>query len=274
MIGRGAYAETWKARSANTDAVLAIKVYALPKELERSAFGEALDHYQQRMAYHHPNLLLPLWYEVTDEKMYIASPFCSKGPLRKYIGKEMSEEDLWRLIRDIARGLEDLHSHKVVMSRFGQKLSPDNVLISDGGIFMIDFTANYKLEEILRSYETWPSSGTPIYLAPECFSKDGVRTTATDIWALGAIVYEVITSDAPFEPHGGSAQLQGFEISPLPDAYSKLLRKTIMECLAKNPQNRPTAGHLAKRAAMQLEYGSLSWPRRIMRRIKYKYNNG
>jgi hypothetical protein len=94
------------------------------------------------------------------------------------------------------------------------------------------------------------------YRAPELFDQqrqhdDPIK--ATDIWAFGASLYEMMTSRPPFGELGGLMQKEGYTIERLPGVYSEELNTLIGECLARDAWDRPTASKLEKRAQSFLE---------------------
>jgi hypothetical protein len=105
----------------------------------------------------------------------------------------------------------------------------------------------------------------PCYRAPELMDQhrdDNSPIKATDVWALGASLYEMVTTRPPFGELGGLMQRQkdGFELERLPMSFSDEVNRLISECVAKDPWDRPTAAKLEKRAQRYLETGSWYGP--------------
>ena len=96
-------------------------------------------------------------------------------------------------------------------------------------------------------------SGTIAYMAPEMFTRSPSAVKATDIWALGATLYELMTGELLFFGQGGVVQLKGAELPELPDSYSQDLRDTVMSCLNMDTWSRPTASELSEYAASKLK---------------------
>ena len=97
------------------------------------------------------------------------------------------------------------------------------------------------------------TSGTIAYMAPELFTKSPSAVMATDIWALGATLYELITGELLFFGQGGVVQLKGAELPELPDSYSQDLRETVASCLSMDTWSRPTASELTGYAESMLK---------------------
>ena len=129
-----------------------------------------------------------------------------------------------------------------------QDIKPGNVLIDDEGRYLItDFGVSAKARSTLRQsvgYEI--DGGTIAYMAPERFSRNNTPVKASDVWALGASLYELITGDPPFGKNGGLMQKSGAEIPDIETDCSPDLKKIIKRCLALDVRDRPTAETIVK----------------------------
>lgn len=124
----------------------------------------------------------------------------------KLVGK-FSEQDAWRLLRDVASGLAWLHAMNPPVIH--QDIKPDNIMVADNGDFMItDFGVSTHLRSTLRKSlsSAFSSAGTVAYMAPERFGKDNTPIMANDIYSLGATVFEMLSGDTPFGDDGGLVQ--------------------------------------------------------------------
>jgi TPR repeat protein len=148
----------------------------------------------------------------------------------------------------VASGLEYLHKQNPPVIH--QDIKPDNVLIDANGQFMItDFGISAKARSTLRksAQRHNVSGGTIAYMAPERFGKDNTPVMASDIWALGATLYELLTGDTPFGEHGGLVQKSGAEIPTLDGNWSNELKQIVKSCLQPNPDDRPSAQQIVNR---------------------------
>lgn len=169
------------------------------------------------------------------------------------VGK-FTEEEAWRLIRDVASGLSWLHNMNPPVIH--QDIKPDNVMIGENGDFMItDFGVSTHLKSTLRKSMSaaFSSAGTIAYMAPERFGKDNTPIMANDIYSLGATVFEMLTGDTPFGNDGGLVQKKGADVPELKGEYSSQLKKVISKCLRTNAWERPTAEQLEKYAETALK---------------------
>ena len=97
------------------------------------------------------------------------------------------------------------------------------------------------------------TAGSMPYMAPERFSAEPTPVKASDIWSLGATIYELATGELPFSGMGGGMQAGGAERPNLPSKYSATLNDTMRACLAKETWDRPQAAQLRQLAQAILD---------------------
>lgn len=252
LLGRGNFSEVWLAKDTKTDISVALKIYAPATGLDDQGLNVFAREFSLVVNANHKNLLKPLYYDSCDRKPYLVLPFCKNGSIQKEIGK-FTEEQAWRLLRDVASGLVWLHNMNPPIIH--QDIKPDNVMVSDNGDFMItDFGVSTHLRSTLRKSMSaaFSSAGTIAYMAPERFSKDNTPIMANDIYSLGATTYEMLLGDTPFGDDGGLVQKKGAEVPDLKGNYSEQLKKVISKCLKTDPWERPTAEQLEKYAEVAI----------------------
>lgn len=248
LLGRGNFSEVWLAKDSKTDIKVALKIYAPATGLDDAGLNVFAREFSLVVNANHKNLLKPLYYDSCDRKPFLVLPFCEQGSIMKYVGK-MSENDAWRLLRDVASGLAWLHGMNPPVIH--QDIKPDNVMIGENGDFMItDFGVSTHVKSTLRKSMSaaFSSAGTIAYMAPERFSKDNTPIMANDVYSLGATVYEMLTGDTPFGDDGGLIQMKGAEVPELKGDFSPQLKEVVARCLRTNPWERPTAEQLEKYA--------------------------
>lgn len=250
FVGSGTFGEVWVAIDKATDIEVAIKVYV---SMDEKGLQEFKKEFQISFELNHTNLLHANYLGVNaeDKRPYLVMPYCPDGSVTKNAGN-MSEEDLWRFIRDVASGLAYLHSKQPPIIH--QDIKPDNILILKNGDFVItDFGISKQLRATLRkSAMSLNSAGAISYMGPERFSKQYQAVKASDIWSLGVSIYELATGELPFCGMGGSLLKQGAEIPELSEDFSEILNMVCQSCLAKAPWERPTAAQLADFASKTL----------------------
>lgn len=247
LIGRGGFSEVWLAHDTWTDLDIAIKVYAPGQGLDNDGLREFCQELASVHHLTHPNLLKPDHVDQWENMPYLIMEYCPKGALTKQVGK-LSEQQVWRVLHDVAAGLAYLHSKDIVH----QDIKPDNILLDESGNYRItDFGISTKARTTLRKSMLGASTsgGTMAYMGPERFSAQPAPTKASDIWSLGAMIYELITGDVPFGEIGGGMQKNGAEIPDIAQPISPALTHVIHLMLARETWDRPTADTLATWAA-------------------------
>lgn len=253
LLGRGNFSEVWLARDTKTDIAVALKIYAPATGLDDNGLNVFARELPLVVNANHKNLLKPLYYDNFERKPYLVLPYCKDGSIMRNVGK-FTEEEAWRLIRDVASGLSWLHNMNPPVIH--QDIKPDNVMIGENGDFMItDFGVSTHLKSTLRKSMSaaFSSAGTIAYMAPERFGKDNTPIMANDIYSLGATVFEMLTGDTPFGNDGGLVQKKGADVPELKGEYSSQLKKVISKCLRTNAWERPTAEQLEKYAETALK---------------------
>lgn len=251
FIGSGTFGEVWVANDTATDLEVAIKVYV---SMDETGYKEFKKEFQISFELNHSNLLHANYLGVNPEDKcpYLVMPFCPDGSVSRHIGS-MSEADMWRFIRDVASGLAYLHSMNPPIIH--QDIKPDNILILRNGDFVItDFGISKQLRATLRkSANSLNSAGAISYMGPERFSKQYQAVKSSDIWSLGASIFELATEELPFCGMGGSLLKQGADMPELPEQYSRALNMICQACMTKETWNRPTAQQLADFASKYID---------------------
>ena len=250
LIGRGGFSEVWLATDKYTGLELALKVYAPNGGTDDTSIAIFSDEIRRVYNLSHPNLLKPQHFAVCEGMPYIVMPYCANGSVVKQIGK-MSEAEIWTLLHDVATGLAYLHEQHIVH----QDIKPDNILqAADGHYLITDFGISARTRTTLTKTQAISdtSAGTSAYMAPERFGSKPAPTFASDIWALGATLFELIEGYVPFGDGAlpaGLLQKNGAEIPNITQPISPALSHVIRLMLACETWDRPTAETLAAWAA-------------------------
>lgn len=237
-IGRGSFGEVWLASDQKLGLNVAIKIYI---SLDTRGLDEFKNEFKSVYNLHHPNLLRSDYFDNVGSNPYLIMPFCPASVGDK-VGK-LSEDEIWKFVKDVANGLAYLHDNDIIH----RDIKPDNILIDEQGNYVItDFGLSTKMRSTLRKAsarqnKATDQSGTIGYMAPEMFSAHPNAVKATDIWALGATIYEVATGEMPFCGQGGVMELHGAELPELPSNFSEKLGELMNRCLSKDTWDRPTA---------------------------------
>lgn len=241
LLGRGGFSEVWLANDTLTSLKVALKVYAPGGGMDEHGVQLFSSEFSLVFNLNHSNLLKPTYYDTFERMPYLVLPYCELGSAASLIG-QMREEDAWVFMRDIASGLEYLHGQEPPVIH--QDIKPDNILIDASGRYLLtDFGISIKARNTLRKsiMKTEGSVGTLAYMGPERFSKYPLPIKASDVFSLGATLYELLTGMVPFGEHGGLLLQHGAEIPALVGEWSDELKGIIDLCLQKETWERPSA---------------------------------
>jgi serine/threonine-protein kinase len=243
VLGRGGMGVVFRARHVRLDRPVAIKMmlagpYAEPREKERFQ-REA----QAIAGLHHPNVV-PI-YDVgdVDGRPYYTMELIEGGSLaHKLAGTPQPGRPAAELLATLARAVQAAHQAGIVH----RDLKPANVLLAaDGTPKVSDFGLARRLEGDAGLTQTGVPVGTPSYMAPEqARGQTNAVGTAVDVYALGAILYELLTGRPPFRAATATETMQQV-ISQEPAPPSRLndqvprdLDTICLKCLSKEPGRR------------------------------------
>jgi serine/threonine protein kinase len=265
VLGEGAYGYVHPARLAVTGEKVALKKISR-RYTDSSAFMNEIDALLRIYDNGgHPNISgLRDSYE--DQKYYyLILDLVTGGEMFEHLINfgAYSEADAARLMHEIASALAFLHGVGVVHA----DLKPENLLLStknrlDGTIKIIDFGcavvddvedsqdayASKKKKSLLKNAS---STGTTAYWPPERFNMESTANSGTDMWAIGVILYIMLTGVHPFDVEGVStdedikARIKADPLPPLTDDLVGHLSESAIDLISKlmekDPKKRLTA---------------------------------
>jgi serine/threonine-protein kinase len=244
VISRSGMASIFKAIDQTTDGVVALKVPFMQFESDPGFYQRFQREQAIGKALQHPYILKMMEDEsLNKSRPYIVMEYLegqTLGHLMQTI-RPMPEPDALKIASRICEALHYMHEHDVVH----RDLKPDNVMIcNDGSIRIMDFgIAKFESARRLTFGGFTPAMGTPDYMAPEQVKgKRGDRRT--DIYSLGAILYEMVTGSVPFEGANPfiimNSRLSGDPVAPRQrnDKISPQVEEIILHAMARHPQER------------------------------------
>jgi serine/threonine protein kinase/Tol biopolymer transport system component len=250
VLGGGGMGIVYRAEDTRLGRSVALKF--LPPELTRDPVSKArfLQEARTASALDHPNVCTIYDVGETDEhQLYLAMPCYEGETLRRKIERgPLPVADAVDYALQTAKGLAKAHRHGIVH----RDIKPANLIVTDDGVVKILDFGIAKLAGEAGLTRTGASVGTPAYMAPEQIHGREVDGR-TDLWALGVVLYEMLTGRRPFLGDHESALQQsilgGQELEPLsrvrpeaPDELDRVVRRLI----ARDPDERfPTADALA-----------------------------
>jgi len=195
VIGRGGFGRVLLVRKKDTKKVYAMKILKKSIIAARGEIEHTKTERNVLSRVENPFLAKLHWSFQTDDNLYFIMDFINGGELFHHLSKEkkFSEDRTKFYAAEIVSGLQYLHNIGVIY----RDLKPENLLLSHKGhVVMTDFGLS---KEGLNSTDATTNTfcGTPEYLAPEIIK--GVNyTKAIDWWAVGTLIYEMLTGLPPF----------------------------------------------------------------------------
>jgi len=229
-----------------------VKIYRPKNALDIEGEQRFCDEFKIVYNCRHENLLQSTYFSIAGERPYLVMPFCQNGSTETLIGKLESDNDIWRYIRDVSSGIAYLHDRKPPIIH--QDIKPANILINDDGRYAItDFGISAQSGHRHDDLFGESSGGTIAYMAPERFAEGAEPNAASDVWALGATFYEMITGKVPFGEDGGSVQTPSAAVPKIKENIGKDIKNLIYSCLDYNAEKRPTALDISLLAKKKIE---------------------
>ncbi len=249
-LGRGGMATVYLAHDVHHDRPVALKV-VLP-ELAASIGN---DRFQREIKLaarlQHPHILSVYDSGEAGGQLWFTMPFVEGESLRDRLVREtqLPIEEAVRIVREAALALDYAHRHGVVH----RDIKPENILLSDGQALVADFGIARAVGAEGSLTKTGMTVGTPAYMSPEQASGERNIDGRADIYALGAVLYELLAGEPPFT--GPTAQAiisRALTETPRPlaavrPAVSASLQSAVTKALARTPADRfPTAAEFAR----------------------------
>ncbi|XP_077716826.1 inactive serine/threonine-protein kinase PLK5 isoform X1 [Canis aureus] len=244
LIGKGAFSRCYKLMDMSTSAVFALKV--VPRAGGAAGRLRPRGKVDREIALHsrlkHRNIVALHGHFADRENVYMVLEYCSRQSLAHVLEarQTLTEPEVRYYLRGLVSGLRYLHQRRIVH----RDLKPSN--------FFLNKNMVVKIGDLGLAARVGPGGhchrvlcGTPNFLAPEVISRNG-HSCQSDLWALGCIMYTVLTGTPPFM------------VAPLPEMYQNIrdgrypepahlspnARRLIARLLAPNPAERPSLDHL------------------------------
>jgi tRNA A-37 threonylcarbamoyl transferase component Bud32 len=254
-LGQGGMATVYLARDVKHDREVALKVLRpeLAAILGRERF---LSEVRLTARLDHPHILTLLDSGESDGFLWYTLPYIRGESLRHKLDREtqLGVDEAVSITRQIAGALEHAHQHGIIH----RDVKPENILLHEGEAMLADFGIALAVKEAggQRLTETGLSLGTPQYMSPEQATAERTLDARSDVYSLGAVLYEMLAGEPPFTGATGQAVIAKLMV----EAPSSLrtvrgtvppgLEAVVLKALSKVPADRfPTAAAFAEALA-------------------------
>ncbi|GIL83647.1 hypothetical protein Vretimale_10444 [Volvox reticuliferus] len=246
LIGKGTYGKVYKVRSRVDEEVYVVKKVHFDGTPQSEAEA-ALREGQMLSLLRHPHVVpYKEFFKHPDGDLCLVMAYCEGGDLFRYIrdlrkhGKTVPEPQIWQWLVQLLLSLSYVHSKRILH----RDVKTQNIFLSDGKVLMGDFGLAKQLQRTFEMART--PIGTPYYMAPEIYEEQPY-SFKSDVWALGCVMYEMMTGKAAFAADNLSRVvlrvIRG-QYDPLPESYSAPLRAVVTSMLCRDVKSRPDANQL------------------------------
>jgi serine/threonine protein kinase len=257
-LGRGGMSEVYLAFDERTRDFVAVKVVS-------SIHADYIERFHREAEaisnLHHAHILPALDYGEQEPWHYLVIPYIQMGTLRdRLLQGPLSLEDAGALLEQIASALQFAHDQGIIH----RDIKPSNILLRDDHYaYLADFGLAKSLDGGDTITQTGNLMGTPEYMAPEL--TEGPATTSSDLYALGILIYEMVTGQVPFSAETPIAvywkQLRDQPVPPsqINPAIPPSIEHVILRALDKVPHRRYSSANELAQAYIE----ALTFPNQV-----------
>jgi len=250
-LGQGGMATVYLAQDLRHDRQVAIKV--LRPELAAVLGAERfVQEIKTTAALQHPHILPLFDSGQADSFLYYVMPYVEGETLRSKLDREkqLGVDEAVRITREVADALDYAHRQGLIH----RDIKPENILLHDGRPMVADFGIALAVSAAAggRMTETGMSLGTPQYMSPEQAMGERELTSRSDVYALGCVLYEMLTGEPPHTgPTAQAVVAKLMTVEPLPPSTVRKsvppsVDDAVITALERLPADRyPTAAAFA-----------------------------
>ncbi|HLX69061.1 MAG TPA: protein kinase [Verrucomicrobiae bacterium] len=251
VIAKSGMASLFKANDRQTNTAVALKIPHLQIESDPAGFERFKREEEIGLKLNHPYILKIVPVE-NKSRPYIAMEYLEGQTLNDLLARvhPLPEPDAAKIASRICEALDYMHSNQIVH----RDLKPQNIMLcNDGSIRIMDFGIAKSLASRRLTFVGFtPTMGTPDYMAPEQV-KGSRGDNRTDIYSLGAILYEMATGEVPF---GGdspyvimNSRVTGDPVAPrkINPKLTPVIEEIILHAMERDPKRRyQSAGEMKR----------------------------
>ncbi len=244
-IARGGMGLVYRARRQSTNQLVALKLIHSGPYCSLRTEARFMTEIEAAATLSHPNIVPIIDVRAHEEQPFYTMTLVEGGTLQDTLGERLDwaglRKSVLRMVK-IARAVHFAHEHGIIH----RDLKPSNVLLDPSGEpHVSDFGLAKRLEDQTDLTLSWEVLGTPAYMAPEqAAGPASNQTILVDVYSLGAVLFEVVTGNAPFRGHTALEVLKKIETedvqppSRLQPLVDRDLETIVLKCLEKAPEDR------------------------------------
>jgi serine/threonine protein kinase len=244
LIGKGGMADVYKARHIHLSKIVAIKAMRIVSSESDPGYAERFKHEAMlTLDLRHPNIVNVHNIFEENNRIFIVMDYVSGATLRQIIkdnGPMLIDETL-QILRDISSALDFIHTRGLVH----RDIKSSNIIVTykDNRPILMDFGIAKSVDSKSYQMRSDDYCGTPEYMSVEQALGEPV-TKLSDIYALGVVVYEMLTGAVPFQDESSAVVMRKHITDPVP-SLRKIrqeipveIENCVLRALSKNKEDR------------------------------------
>ena len=240
-IGSGTFGSVWKVRHKITNEIYAIKVINKEYIIKQNMIEQIKKEIEIMYKLNHPHIIKLYSHFEDDEDFCLIMEYASRGQLYSFIKKQkqLNQISAKQYMKEIISAVKYLHSLDPPIIH--RDIKPENILLdANGNCKLCDFGFAV-FDNDLNNKDKENYCGTAEYLAPEILN-NAPQTKKIDIWALGILLFEMLTGRTPFKIDRDKLDLykNNSKIWKInwTDDFPRLARDLVSRILVPNPKDR------------------------------------
>lgn len=250
LLGEGAFSAVYKVQRIADGQAYALKKVKLPSLSDKEK-QNALNEIRLLASVQHENVISykEAFFDEQTRCLCIITECADGGDLLQQIVKcqkartHIDESDLWRYFLGMLFGLKELHGKKILH----RDMKCANIFLGKSSRGkLVAKLGDFNVSTVAKRGLCMTQTGTPYYASPEVW-RDMPYDGKSDIWSLGAVVYEACALHPPFQAkdmEGLYRKVLRGQYPRIPSHFSQNLSEIIAEMLQVNPRHRPSASEL------------------------------
>ena len=249
-VGRGGMARVYKGFHKDLNRYAAIKVIEMGLSTDEEFIQRFRREAQAIASLKHANIVTIYDFAAFEYGYYLVMEYIDGHDLESTIvaGEEISPDTLQSIVFDIASALDHAHGHDVIH----RDVKPSNIMITHSGQAILTDFGLVMLPNSAANTTQGNAFGTPYYMAPEQATSSSAASSASDIYSLGCIIFELLAGKPPYEADSPLGVALKHVSDPIPNIQERAstvpdsVRGVIEKAMAKDASDRFTsAGEMA-----------------------------